>query len=64
MIHGGRAAVRYSENNDDYIVRWIVKLRDKKHPNVVAVAMANKLTWIAWVIMSKDVEYEPKHIAA
>jgi len=56
--------VRYSENNDDYIVRWIVKLRDKKHPNVVAVAMANKLTRIAWVIMSKDVEYEPKHIAA
>ena len=63
MIHGGRAAVRYLDNNDDRIVRWIVKLRDRKHPNVVAVAMANKLTRIAWAIMSKNVEYEPKHIA-
>lgn len=64
MIHGGRAAMRYLENNDDHIVRWIVKLRERKHSNVVAVAMANKLTRIAWAIMSKDVEYEAKNIAA
>jgi transposase len=64
LIHGGRAAMRYAENKEDRISQWITRLRKRKHPNVVSVAMANKLARIAWVIMSKEVEYDPKYNVA
>jgi transposase len=36
----------------------------RRHANVVAVAMANKMARMAWVIMTKDVDYDPDLAAA
>ena len=59
LVHGARSAIRTMNGRDDRLSRWIVSLQARRHNNVVAVAMANKLARIAWVIMAKGVDYDP-----
>ncbi|MFK7912242.1 MAG: IS110 family transposase [Akkermansiaceae bacterium] len=59
LIHGARSAMRTAKNKDDRVSRWILNLQERRHANVAAVAMANKTTRMAWVIMSKGVDYDP-----
>jgi transposase len=59
LVHGGRSAMRTAKNKDDRLSRWIINLQGRRHDNVAAVAMANKLARLAWVIMSKGVDYDP-----
>ena len=61
MFNGARCAFcdAYGGNKVDRISRWITNLQERRHANVAEVAMANKLARIAWVIMSKGVDYDP-----
>ena len=43
----------------DRVSRWIMNLQERRHTNVAVVAMANKMTRMAWAIMSKGVDYDP-----
>ena len=36
---------------------WINRMRERRHPNVVAVALANKNARIVWSILSKNEDY-------
>jgi transposase len=38
---------------------WLGKLRARRHPNVAAVALANKNARIVWAMLSGDTAYEP-----
>jgi transposase len=64
LVHGARSAVRTAKDKDDRLSRWIINLQARRHANVVAVAMANKMARMAWVIMTKDVDYDPDLAAA
>jgi transposase len=64
LVHGARSAMRTAKDKDDRLSRWIMSLQERRHANVAAVAMANKLARMAWVIMSKDVDYDPDFILA
>jgi len=64
LVHGARSAMRTAENKDDWLSRWITDLQERRHANVAAVAMANKLARIAWAIMSKGVDYDPDFVSA
>ena len=64
LVHGARSAMRMAKDKDDRLSRWITNLQERRHANVAAVAMANKLARIAWVIMSKDVDYDPDFASA
>jgi len=64
LVHGARSAMRTAEDKDDRISRWIMNLQERRHANVAAVAMANKLARIAWAIMSKGVDYDPDFVSA
>ena len=64
MIHGARSAVQTAKNKDDRLSRWIVSLQIRRHNNVVVVAMANKMARMAWVMMTKDVDYDPNFCSA
>ena len=59
LVHGARSAVRTAKNKDDRLSRWIIDLQSRRHANVVAVAMANKIARMAWAMMAKDVDYDP-----
>jgi transposase len=64
LVHGARSAVRTAKDKDDRLSHWIINLQARRHANVVAVAMANKMARMAWVIMTKDVDYDPDLAAA
>lgn len=57
LIHGARAVACRASNQDPPRRRWIERLREKKALNVVAVALANKNTRIAWAILTSEQTY-------
>src|ERR1700752_2865131 len=52
LIPGARAALRRAGGKRDPRSQWIVKLRQRRHPNIAAVALANKNARIAWAVLS------------
>lgn len=59
LIHGARAVVRTAAGKDDRLSRWVTALAERRHPNVAAVALANKTVRIAWAMMRTGRDYEP-----
>ena len=64
LVHGARSAVRTAKDKEDRLSRWIISLQSRRHSNVVAVALANKMARMAWVMMTSDVDYDPDLAAA
>jgi transposase len=62
MIHGARSALRTAKNKQDRLSRWVSRLAETRHHNVAAVALANKMTRVAWAMMKNGTEYRP-HLA-
>jgi transposase len=58
MIHGARAALGKSAGKQDPRSLWLGKLRQRRHPNVAAVALANKNARIVWAMLSGGTFYE------
>jgi transposase len=59
MIHGARAALGKAQGKQDPRSRWLVSLRQRRHPNVAAVALANKNARIVWAMLAGNLSYEP-----
>jgi transposase len=57
VIHGARAVVHHAQHKDDPLSRWINRIRCESGTNVAAVALANKLVRIAWVILCRGERY-------
>jgi transposase len=64
LVHGARSAMRTAKDKDDRLSRWIINLQTRRHSNVVAVALANKMARMAWVMMTKGVDYDSDLAAA
>jgi len=58
-VHGARSAMRTAKDKDDRLSRWITSLQDRRHANVAACAMANKMARMAWAMMTRGVDYDP-----
>ena len=43
---------------------WVIGIRRRRPPLVVAVALANKTARIAWAVMLRQKEYQPRAVAA
>lgn len=59
MIHGARAALSRAGGKQDPRSLWLGKLRQRQHPNIAAVALANKNARIVWAMLSGNTFYEP-----
>ena len=59
LIHGARSVLRVAEHKDDPLCRWATALKTRRHPNVAAVALANKLARIAYAILTTGQAYDP-----
>ena len=59
MIHGARAALSRASGKQDPRSLWLGKVRQRRHPNVAAVALANKNARIVWAMLTGDTAYEP-----
>ena len=58
LMHGARALVRVAKGRDTGIHAWINRLLERRHPNVVVAAVADKLArWIR-VVLARGVRFE------
>jgi transposase len=64
MIHGARSALRTAKFKDDRLSQWAVRLAERSHPNVAAIALANKTARMAWAMLRNGTDYQPDRAAA
>ena len=58
LIHGARSVLYTFKSESDRCKKWVTQLQQRKHGNVAAVALANKLARTVWAIMSKQAVYK------
>lgn len=59
LIHGARAVVSQAKHKEDRLSKWVTALATRKHPNVAAVALANKTARMAWAMLRNETNYDP-----
>ena len=57
LVQGARAVMRYADRRTDALGRWLQALLLRRHSNVVACALANKMARIVWAILAKGGVY-------
>ena len=60
LIHGARAVIHAARDKDDRLSQWVTRLAARSHPNVAAVALANKTTRMAWAMLKNGTDYQPE----
>jgi len=58
LIHGARSALHWHKDKPSRWSEWAKSLSATKQANVVAVAMANKMARMVWVILARGERYE------
>lgn len=58
LINGARAVVRVARGRKGGMWDWINKMLDRRHFNVVTVAVANKMARIMWSMITKGTDYK------
>jgi transposase len=64
LVHGARSMIQVAKSKDDRLSLWVTKIASTRHPNVAAVAMANKTARIAWAMIRNGSDYQPTLAAA
>ena len=59
LVHGARSAIYAARNKEDRLSQWVTTLAERRHPNVAAVALANKTTRMVWALLRNGTIYEP-----
>ena len=60
LVHGARAVIRTAQAKTDRMSTWVMRIATTQHPNIAAVALANKTTRIAWAMLTKGPDYRPQ----
>jgi transposase len=60
LVHGARAVIRTAQAKTDRLSTWVMRIATTRHPNIAAVALANKTARIAWAMMTKETDYQPE----
>lgn len=63
LIHGARAVIRAVQRRNDQ-GGWLPRLLQRRNPNVVAVALANKNARIVWALLAHGRSYQLGYQAA
>ena len=64
FIHGARTVLHLVRDRSTPLARWVDALKERTHPNVAGVAMANKLARIAWAVLTRGERYRPSALKA
>lgn len=59
LIHGARSALRAAQRKATEDGTWLTRLAQRSHPNIAAVALANKNARIVYALIAHDREYQP-----
>jgi len=64
LVQCARVIMLRIEQRHDALGKWVRKMLMRRHSNVVACALANKLARIAWAILAKGTHYDSGQAAA
>ena len=64
LIHGARSAILAAQRKAQQADSWLTKLLQRRSPNVVAVALANKNARIIWALLAHDRKFRPDYMTA
>ncbi len=53
--------VTRAKHKDDPLSRWVTEIAKRRHPNVAAVALANKNARMAWAMLRHKTVYDPDY---
>jgi transposase len=59
LIHGARAVLLHTKTPSP----WLQQLSQRRPPNVVIVALANKIARMIWAVLAHDRAYEREHVS-
>jgi len=62
LVHGARAVIRTAQAKTDRLSTWVMRIATTRHPNIAAVALANKTARIVWAMLTKGTDYRPQTI--
>ena len=62
LVHGARAVLRTAEAKDktDPFSRWALDVAKRRGRHKATLAIANKMARIGWVVLAKDLHYDPQ----
>jgi transposase len=60
LIHGARSVLNHAPRKTDRLSRWAAEVMRRRGRNIAAVALANKMARIAWVILARGQRYQPQ----
>jgi transposase len=63
LVQCARSVLQRVDRHNNALGHWLRSLLARRHSNVVACALANKLARIAWSMLSKGAHYEACHHA-
>ena len=63
LIHGARAAILAARRRGLVADAWLTRLLARSHPNVAAVALANKNARILWALLAYERDYQPGYVS-
>src|ERR1700690_308970 len=68
LIHGARSAILAAQRNTENTNVWLANLLTRRHPNIAAVALANKNVRTVWAMLAHGrqfkADYVPTRMAA
>jgi transposase len=59
FVQGARAVLQMRNKQAPGLSCWLERLSSRKHTNVAAIALANKLARISWAVLAKGKAYQP-----
>jgi transposase len=62
LIHGARSAILAAKNKVDNTNGWLTNLLNRRHPNIAAVALANKNARTVWAMLAHGREFRPDYV--
>jgi transposase len=62
LIHGARSAILAARNRVDNTNGWLTNLLNRRHPNIAAVALANKNARTVWAMLAHDREFSADYV--
>lgn len=58
LVHGARSVVRRATGKQDPRSQWLCRLMERRHKNIVIVALANRTARIAWALLARQETYQ------
>ena len=63
LIHGARSAILAAQRKTENANVWLANLLNRRHPNVAAVALANKNVRTVWALLAHGREFRPDYVS-